>query len=471
MVDELQLLRRHVDALSPASEAEIDGARHRLYAEIDLERRVAPGHIDLRRARQLGPVRRRRLRLGFAMAALVFAAAAVIIPVLAGRTPHAKVATTRPTSPQGRAVWTLAGYIAQPLWRVRPGTGSDPYRITCPTATTCYATGPSRPPSTGTTSTPPQYVVEVSHDGGGHWQQLLAPAGAPKLIGLHCLSADNCVAIGGTIGFSAMTYSMVTTADGGQSWTTLPIPGTSVGGGLLSCATSSACVATYSVPGPRGQGSEYVAYMTSDGGHDWSASAFPSTFSPDALECSRGGQCIAGGYKATLAQEKSGDLGPAAIVYSTNGGASWTEVTVPSGGSNIDTLSCANANNCMAIETGASKSSVLVSDDGGETWTASPSGMPAGVRLNSVSCPTASDCWVSGSRTIHAARQAVVYSTQDGGASWGNESLPTVGGLTLGVVGAISCPRAPGCFAVANVPSPSSVFGQQVVLSDTAGST
>jgi photosystem II stability/assembly factor-like uncharacterized protein len=116
---------------------------------------------------------------------------------------------------------------------------------------------------------------------------------------------------------------------------------------------------------------------------------------------------------------------------------------------------------------------LVVTDNGGESWSGTPAiGSEPLMTLDSISCVTTSDCWASGAEplassiTTTASSQGVVFATEVGGQTWHSEQVPTIQGATLAVVGSITCPTVNGCLVLANGPSSSSAFGQQLVLSN-----
>jgi photosystem II stability/assembly factor-like uncharacterized protein len=185
--------------------------------------------------------------------------------------------------------------------------------------------------------------------------------------------------------------------------------------------------------------------------------------------------CIATGqapkaYEITNPQDSHDD---AAAIYSTDGGVTWIRAEVPGGGDVVGALSCADASHCMAIDNfdGPDPNTrVLTSIDGGQTWSADPSsGFVSSLILTHVSCPTPTDCWLTGSmnpvRNNPASAQGVILSTTDGGQTFESEQVPSYQGTQLQYVGPLACPTVSNCLALAPPPGSSSPFSEQLVLS------
>jgi photosystem II stability/assembly factor-like uncharacterized protein len=104
---------------------------------------------------------------------------------------------------------------------------------------------------------------------------------------------------------------------------------------------------------------------------------------------------------------------------------------------------------------------VAVSSDGGRSWT--PEALPGDVpnpQLNGLACPSAAECWVSGSESIPQKigstldeGSPVLLGTTDAGATWSKVTFavaptaPNPTGQSYLTIGAISCPSASVCVA------------------------
>ena len=139
----------------------------------------------------------------------------------------------------------------------------------------------------------------------------------------------------------------------------------------------------------------------------------------------------------------------------------------------IAALSCADASHCMAIDTSTGldpNTMVLTSSDGGQTWSIDPTpGFVPSLILTHVSCPTPTDCWLTGTMSpvtnSPASAHGVILSTTDGGQTFESEQVPSYQGAMLQYVGPVACPTASSCLAFAPPPGSSSPFSEQLVLS------
>ena len=137
---------------------------------------------------------------------------------------------------------------------------------------------------------------------------------------------------------------------------------------------------------------------------------------------------------------------------STDGGATWTQGSVPAGTGILRAARCAGTS-CLAVGTNSTVTSILadapgtllVSLDGGDTWLAgtSPGGMGDGAAL---ACPSTELCAAVG--TTWAGNPAVpqggVATTVDGGTAW---TTPEERYLAEGLAD-VSCPSAKWCITV-----------------------
>jgi hypothetical protein len=87
----------------------------------------------------------------------------------------------------------------------------------------------------------------------------------------------------------------------------------------------------------------------------------------------------------------------ALVDATSNSGVRWTAQSLPSGVSNLSSLSCATQSYCQAVGTARSGApAALSTSTGGATWQAEQ--LPAGLKtISGIACPAAKQCWATGS--------------------------------------------------------------------------
>ena len=384
--------------------------------------------------------------------------------------------------------WHLAGYTGPASLSVQGAAGSGTYALQCPTTSRCYATEPVVVSQTVV----PNGVVETSSDGGRTWRTILDKPGA-DLFGLTCPNELTCAVTGEDFASGSPADTMYSTINGGETWVQHEIPGGSQSSSLLSCSTSSTCVATTtSATANAGQSAQAVA--TNDGGATWRTGVFPQGFIPLSLQC-RDSACVATGAQQQQqpptfengAYVGIRELDVGAVAFSRDGGLSWHLGNVPSADMVLG-LSCADAEHCLAVGQaipqpgGGSQQSpltdtIISTSDGGANWAATAGNEPGEWAFIDAACPSALVCWISGTshepgetpeQIVQATRtdQPFVQVTSDGGRTWRSVPLPKVNGVSVTNIGNLTCPSITSCFALANNPGPhTGTFVPKVVLS------
>jgi photosystem II stability/assembly factor-like uncharacterized protein len=409
---------------------------------------------------------------------LISVAAAVVVLGAIGLTLTARTTTTTPntSAPPESQSWSLVGDISQAGWQVENTPASGSQSLVCMTASTCYADGNSSDPvAPGSTPTFPQTVIEVTHDGGTTWTSSVPAPGIELVSSLTCAATNTCMIAGAPASPSATDHIYITT-NGGQTWTSNPMPTESEGDVELSCTTASTCVALEHRAEQRGVANGSDVFTTFDGGQNWTTTPLSDGFWSYSLQCSAGGHCVAVGDTVSPSGTTT-SLPTATALYSVDGGRTWSASTLPADNSGyplISAVSCGDAEHCLAVEPlylpNNRHSQVLISGNGGATWTPSNYSSPDPVSLANISCPTRSDCWATGGRFIsisgpnaqRVVSQGYIMATHDGGHTWTPEQVPSDQGVTPDYVGSISCATANACSALAQAPN----AGDWVFLSD-----
>jgi photosystem II stability/assembly factor-like uncharacterized protein len=308
--------------------------------------------------------------------------------------------------------------------------------ISCPTQTTCYAGGWV----TSTVNSGDIGVVISTDNGGQTWWYRSDDLGVVN--GLTCPGTATCFAADGLLAVST---------DGGATWSQERFTDPSADGSSdftrIKCSSTSTCVAT----GQDDQQQGVVAWTT-DGGATW-GTALAST-GGNALSCPSTTLCVSGGQTNSFATASA-----LLLDRSTDGGATWTQSLeypdppVSPEADSIQSVSCPTVTDCVAIgdlgsfgidsnPPGPTTPVTYTSDDEGATWVQRPE--PADLAASGpfeVDCARVVDCYTIGQTT--AGTPTIEASTNSGWA-WHAETVPAA----VTGVDAIACPTYFRCYAV-----------------------
>lgn len=280
--------------------------------------------------------------------------------------------------------------------------GSQWASISCPSAITCIAdVGPEQEPG----------ELQISSDGGLSWQPVPSAA-APQIatVALTCPAATACVAVGtGVVGHYWM--SAASSSDPETTWRRSLLPDPVAQVTEVSCWNAVDCLAVGANDGGDG-----AALFTSDAGKRWAVDELPLGTPPlSAIQCPTPGTCVA--------------LAVGLLGTATNGSFG---------------------------------STVLLTKDGGQTWTSEPTPWPAVVQ--SVACETATTCWEVGQTQRYNGFSSSAFAavTTDDGRSWqsivGSPGAPpaaevdsALGGISY--LDDVACPSPTSCLAL-SAPGP-----------------
>jgi photosystem II stability/assembly factor-like uncharacterized protein len=318
-----------------------------------------------------------------------------------------------------------------------PSTIGPLLGLTCVDAGYCWAVGEDP------TGFAPAIVATTN--GGVIWTAQRVPqqpASLQAVFDVSCFSSQKCVAAAATSG-GETTSVMLTTTDGGTTWAQHSLPSDGQNGPThLDCVEPSACY-LFGADQPRGAN---VLDISTDAGSTWTA-----TTAPDGL-CSLKQSCYLSGMTFLDARDgwmvgyrcPSPGACTGSIAATSDGGTTWR--TVFTGEGYISGIWCGRVSSsvdCLAV--GASK--VLVSLDGGTTWT--PRSAPSD--LTSITCVDSLHCTAVGSRSQPwnspglIPQVGVLATTSDGGGTWSTQLLPTDTSTWLNRV---SCVSASACWVV-----------------------
>jgi|GEM_PF-959295 len=354
-------------------------------------------------------------------------------------------------STNGGASWTI---------KALPSDINNLYSVECASSRVCYvAAGDSGGPyqQEGT-------ILKTSN-GGATWIQQHVPTKAAIVDAVSCSSTTECVAVGSTDGLSQIA---VGTSNGGTTWSVLRIFPNLTDLNGVDCTSSLTCIAVGDRDGPSATGTVGAVISTADGGKTWTEHGLPhNTYSFNAITCSTSSDCVAVGTFLTSGAHASYD---AQVITTSDAGAHWT-LRRTEGTSDLTGVQCTSPLDCMAVgdelEHGSriERAEVLYSTDGGQSWVTHMLRGVSGI-VDGLSCTAQSSCELVGTqRPANGAYPGSGFagSTTNGGASWSRQTLPTGIDDLFGV----SCGSRHVCIAVgANQAS-----GQAVVVRSTDSGT
>jgi hypothetical protein len=221
-----------------------------------------------------------------------------------------------------------------------------PQAIDCVSSTTCWLAGTNAPP--------PYYgynpAVAGTTDGGATWTVFSNlpdstssnPLGTYFLDGISCVSAMSCVAVGGLPYAGVGNANVISTADGGTTWSMSTDPALT---GLQQLASAS-CLPPASATGSPTCYAAGVAsaggpavIVSHDGGSTWGGlQTFDNTGWLNSISCVNVTHCWAAGAGGTSV----------ALVGTSTGGSSWLPVTANPANETNGGVSCLNVSVCVA---------------------------------------------------------------------------------------------------------------------------
>ena len=313
--------------------------------------------------------------------------------------------------------WTMSpgGQVIQDT----PMTG-----VSCPDISHCWAVGTDQ-----FSTQPSQAVLLASTDAGTTWHTVTPPGLGQDsaLESVACPDAAHCWVGGHGQSGAPIVYD---TTNGGASWATQSIPGSSGDVSALSCPDDSHCWAIVA-----GQ-----VIGTADAGQTWTGEPTPDSGDLVDLACPDDKHCFGVGSNETNG----------VIDATTDGGASWTRQF--SGWANdhiaFQAVSCPSATTCLAVgdnpygaENGKGQAATT---DGGSSWQSVSLDLD-NFDVRAVSCPDTHSCRFGG--------VGFMAGTHDFGAHISTDKLPSAPSATpvpFPHVAAMSCPSVFHCVAAGN---------------------
>ncbi len=312
--------------------------------------------------------------------------------------------------------------VTPPTWTVSENLPPTltPNAVSCPSTTTCYATG------SGTNS-----GILVTANAGAGWTFEATPQGANQLTSISCPTVTTCFAGGGAIDNGGL---IIETTDSGASWSTLTLPYSvaeaesydiyDIAG--IDCPDVNTCFATVGL----GDG---AVLMTVDGGTTWSLDVLPGSWDISGISCPDDQTCYIAGNGPT-------DVG--SVIATTDGGSTWVNESqsLPHQGGNYDLLSAISCpSDLVCFATG--EQNMVATTDGGQTWSFQPVPEPTS-NIYALACPDSSTCFA----TSVTDGSIAILNTVDGGTQWSLQTTFSQPNTYFG----ISCPSSVACVSVSS---------------------
>jgi photosystem II stability/assembly factor-like uncharacterized protein len=207
--------------------------------------------------------------------------------------------------------------------------------VSCASASHCMAVGSE----TGAASTVSAIVATT--DGGRTWtNDTPNGVGLPVLLAVSCSSTKDCVAVGGEYTVPG-AGAAVTTQDGGKTWgVSASLPGDANIFTSVSCGSPTTCMAI-------GENSDFsnVTVSSGDGGSTWSAVTSPGL--ANGIDCLSATDCVAVGQTSDEIDEGSNGL----AFITTDGGTTWSTQSMPLPVTEALDVSCSSPSACVTMGT------------------------------------------------------------------------------------------------------------------------
>ena len=231
---------------------------------------------------------------------------------------------------------------------------------------------------TAATSLP---AIAVTSNAGATWSPELVPASVLSLSGIACTSLRNCVVVGQSGTAGAGTGSALFTRDGGLAWSASTVPTEVTGISAVTCVSSTCFAVASTAGGP-------VVLDSTSGGLAWAeVGALPTSWiSAGAISCADSHHCW-----VTAQQPIDATHGNGVVAATTDGGTTWTPVTLPAGLGALYAISCGGGGGFRCVAVGSSSTVLTQIGSGAATvvrWSS------AANRWSVLTTPAVAAAWV-----------------------------------------------------------------------------
>lgn len=347
--------------------------------------------------------------------------------------------------------------------------------VSCPTTTVCVAVGASetdRNSASGqVTGGSFQALVVRTTDAGKTWAPVALPSIGADLSGVSCWSATLCVAVGSTETISRgrwLAANAVVVRIKGATGSRVPaVPAGAHALDAVTCPSATDCIAVGGALKPATVVLQPEVIVSRNAGANWAGASLPVVQGQlESVSCSATVHCVALGatsYTRRFASTGSEDSSKPLGLTSSNGGLAWKAAAVPGGTGGPTAVSCQSTSRCFAVGdsfnwcfcgtgTPGHYGETWVTDNGGATWAEHVLPTLGGY---DVWYANALSCWVSGcamAGTATTTKPGSLYYAvfQPLSTSGGPQGTPSTsaGGLRPQYIYGLSCRDATNCVAV-----------------------
>jgi hypothetical protein len=231
---------------------------------------------------------------------------------------------------------------------------------------------------------------------------------------------------GSPTGPSASATPSLSPWQGTLAATTLPSPVQALRG--VACPAARRCWAVGSTFATSSAPAGAALLSTSDGGATWTEQTAPATVGYlSAIACSSTRTCTAVGQVGLTG------VGPGAIVTTADGGSTWTLDAVPTGTTDVTAVDCRPTGSCMALGVVSGRVTTLTPSPSGP-WVAGGALPASASAATGLSCTDGTHCWATAAQLVDVGHVlGAIAATSDGGATWALEQVPVGTGALQGI--------------------------------------